>query len=145
MNSCCFSLDCWTLFLPEVFISTFSFSLELLSSDGLEAWVFNCIYSWFIFLVCSTFKKMAPKAVKEIRKFAQKAMGTSDVRVDVKLNKHIWSRGVRNVPTRVRVRIARKRNDDEDAKEELYSYVSVAEIPPEGLRNLGTKIVEEED
>lgn len=93
----------------------------------------------------STFKKMAPKAVKEIRKFAQKAMGTSDVRLDVKLNKHIWSRGVRNVPTRVRVRIARKRNDDEDAKEELYSYVSVAEIPPEGLRNLGTKIVEEED
>ncbi|KAG0615928.1 hypothetical protein M758_5G076800 [Ceratodon purpureus] len=92
-----------------------------------------------------TFKKMAPKAVKEIRKFAQKAMGTSDVRLDVKLNKHIWSRGVRNVPTRVRVRIARKRNDDEDAKEELYSYVSVAEIPAEGLRNLGTKIVEEED
>lgn len=92
-----------------------------------------------------TFKKMAPKAVKEIRKFAQKAMGTSDVRLDVKLNKHIWSRGVRNVPTRVRVRIARKRNDDEDAKEELYSYVSVAEIPPEGLRALGTKIVEDED
>merc|ERR1712007_76118 len=49
-----------------------------------------------------TFKKMAPKAVKEIKKFAQKTMGTSDVRVDVKLNKHIWSRGVRNVPTRVR-------------------------------------------
>jgi large subunit ribosomal protein L31e len=94
---------------------------------------------------CSTFKKMAPKAVKEIRKFAQKAMGTSDVRLDVKLNKHIWSRGVRNVPTRIRVRIARKRNDDEDAKEELYSYVSSAEVPAEGYRNLGTKVVEEED
>ncbi|XP_024386477.1 large ribosomal subunit protein eL31 [Physcomitrium patens] len=92
-----------------------------------------------------TFKKMAPKAVKEIRKFAQKTMGTSDVRLDVKLNKHIWSRGVRNVPTRVRVRIARKRNDDEDAKEELYSYVSVAEVPAEGFRNLGTKVVEEEE
>jgi large subunit ribosomal protein L31e len=92
-----------------------------------------------------TFKKKAPKAIKEIRRFAQKAMGTSDVRLDVKLNKHIWSRGVRNVPTRVRVRIARKRNDDEDAKEELYSYVTVAEVPPEGFANLGTKVVEEDD
>ncbi|GJN03924.1 hypothetical protein PR202_ga21423 [Eleusine coracana subsp. coracana] len=60
-----------------------------------------------------TFKKKAPNAIKEIRKFAQKAMGTNDVRVDVKLNKHIWSSGIRSVPRRVRVRIARRRNDEE--------------------------------
>ncbi|KAL9260370.1 Large ribosomal subunit protein eL31-like protein, partial [Drosera capensis] len=83
--------------------------------------------------------KKAPKAIKEIRKFTEKAMGTKDVRVDVKLNKHIWSRGIRSVPRRIRVRIARKRNDDEDAKEELYSLVTVAEIPAEGLGGLGTK------
>ena len=59
-------------------------------------------------------------------------MGTTDVRIDVKLNKHVWSSGIRSVPRRVRVRIARKRNDEEDAKEELYSLVTVAEIPPEG-------------
>lgn len=105
--------------------------------------IFSPIYVFF--LCFSSFKKMAPKAVKEIRKFAQKTMGTDDVRVDVKLNKHIWSRGVRNVPTRIRVRIARKRNDDEDAKDEFYSYVSAAEVPAEGFRNLGTKVVEEED
>ncbi|KAF6138236.1 hypothetical protein GIB67_011076 [Kingdonia uniflora] len=93
----------------------------------------------------STFKKMAPKAIKEIRKFALKAMGTKDVRVDVKLNKHIWSKGIRSVPRRVRVRIARKRNEDEDAKEELYSLVTVAEIPAEGLSGLGTKVIEEAD
>ena len=92
----------------------------------------------------STFKKKAPKAVKEIKKFAQKAMGTTDVRVDVKLNKHLWSRGVRNVPRRVRVRIARKRNVEEDAKEDLYSYVTIADVPSTGLRNLGTKVVEED-
>ncbi|KAH7689295.1 Ribosomal protein L31e protein [Dioscorea alata] len=92
-----------------------------------------------------TFKKMAPKAIKEIKKFAQKAMGTTDVRVDVKLNKHIWSRGIRGVPRRVRVRIARKRNDEEDAKEELFSLVTVAEVPSEGLKGLGTKVIEEED
>lgn len=94
---------------------------------------------------CSTFKKKAPNAIKEIRKFAQKAMGTTDVRVDVKLNKLIWSRGIRSVPRRVRVRIARRRNDEEDAKEELYSLVTVTEIPPEGLRGLGTKVVDADD
>ncbi|KAJ0031086.1 hypothetical protein Pint_13334 [Pistacia integerrima] len=92
-----------------------------------------------------TFKKKAPKAIKEIRKFAEKAMGTKDVRVDVKLNKHIWSRGIRSVPRRIRVRIARKRNDDEDAKEELFSLVTVAEIPAEGLKGLGTKVIEEDE
>ncbi|KAL2491539.1 60S ribosomal protein L31-1 [Abeliophyllum distichum] len=92
-----------------------------------------------------TFKKKAPKAIKEIRKFAQKAMGTTDVRVDVKLNKQIWSRGIRSVPRRVRVRIARKRNDDEDAKEELYSLVTVAEIPEGGLKGLGTQVIEDEE
>ncbi|XP_076916159.1 F-box/LRR-repeat protein At4g29420-like [Bidens hawaiensis] len=104
--------------------------------------IYNVIYCC---LINSTFKKKAPKAIKEIRKFAQKAMGTTDVRVDVKLNKHVWSRGIRSVPRRVRVRIARKRNDDEDAKEELYSLVTVAEIPAEGLKGLGTKIIDDED
>ncbi|KAG7538220.1 Ribosomal protein L31e [Arabidopsis suecica] len=42
----------------------------------------------------------APNAIKEIRKFAEKAMGTKDVRVDVKLNKQIWSRGIRGTPRR---------------------------------------------
>ncbi|KAI5383184.1 60S ribosomal protein L31, variant 2, partial [Lathyrus oleraceus] len=92
-----------------------------------------------------TFKKKAPKAIKEIRKFAQKAMGTNDVRVDVKLNKAIWSQGIRSVPRRIRVRIARKRNDDEDAKEELYSLVTVVEIPKEELKGLGTKVIDDED
>jgi large subunit ribosomal protein L31e len=72
-------------------------------------------------------------------------MGTSDVRLDVKLNKPIWSRGIRNVPTMVHVRIARKWNDDDDAKEELYSYITVAEVPPEGFVNLSTKVVDEDD
>lgn len=40
----------------------------------------------------TNFKKRAPLAVKQIRKFAQKAMGTKDVRLDVKLNKVVWSR-----------------------------------------------------
>jgi large subunit ribosomal protein L31e len=53
--------------------------------------------------------------VSQVKKFASKVMKTTDVRVDVKLNKHIWSKGIRNVPRRIRVQISRKRNDDEDA------------------------------
>jgi large subunit ribosomal protein L31e len=43
----------------------------------------------------------------------------SDVRIETALNKHIWAQGVRNVAKRVRVRLSRKRNDDEDAKEKV--------------------------
>lgn len=72
-------------------------------------------------------------------------MGTNDVRIDVKLNKLLWSSGIRSVPRRVRVRIDRRRNDEEDAKEELYSLVTLAEVPPEGLKGLGTKVIEGDD
>ena len=41
------------------------------------------------------FKKRAPRAIKEIRKFAMKQMGTPDVRVDTRLNKQVWSQGIR--------------------------------------------------
>ncbi len=44
---------------------------------------------------CSGFKKRAPRAVNEIKKFAQEKMGTKDVRIDQNLNKHVWSQGIR--------------------------------------------------
>ncbi|KAL0054086.1 hypothetical protein WJX82_003519 [Trebouxia sp. C0006] len=87
-----------------------------------------------------TFKKRAPKAIKEIKKFATKHMRTSDVRVDVKLNKAVWSRGIRNVPTKLRIQISRKRNDDEDAKEDMYSYVTVAD--DQQYKGKGTEVVD---
>ncbi len=45
-------------------------------------------------------KYRAPRAIKEIRKFAEKAMGTTDVRIDTRLNKAVWQQGVRHVPHR---------------------------------------------
>ena len=39
-----------------------------------------------------SFKKRAPRAIKEIKKFAAKHMSTKDVRVDVKLNKAVWAK-----------------------------------------------------
>ena len=80
----------------------------------------------------------------QIKTFAQKMMKTSDVRVDVKLNKAVWSKGIRNVPKRIRVQISRRRNDNEDADEEMYSYVTVCEDVQKGdFKGLGTKVITE--
>nr|ABI52770.1 ribosomal protein L31 [Argas monolakensis] len=89
------------------------------------------------------FKKKAPRAIKEIRKFAEKQMGTSDVRVDTRLNKFIWSKGVRNVPFRVRVRLARRRNEDEDSPNKLYTLVTF--VPVDTFKKLQTVNVESSD
>lgn len=73
-------------------------------------------------------KRRAPRAIKEIRKFAAKAMNTQDVRIDAGLNKFIWATGIKNPPTRVRVRLSRKRNEDEDADEKLYTLAQLVEV-----------------
>mmetsp|Transcript_32284 Transcript_32284/g.66793 ORF Transcript_32284/g.66793 Transcript_32284/m.66793 type:complete len:119 (+) Transcript_32284:48-404(+) len=92
-------------------------------------------------LLGQTFKRRAPRAISEVKKFATKAMGTTDVRIDQKLNKFLWSKGVKNVPYRVRVRIFRKRNDDEDAKEKLYSMCTLVEV--DTFKGVGSSIVQE--
>ncbi len=87
-------------------------------------------------------------------------MHTEDVRIDNKLNKFVWkqgvfeiagagcfdahvlrSAGVRNVPYRVRVRLSRKRNEDEEAKEKLYTLVTLVDV--DTFSGLGTKVVED--
>jgi large subunit ribosomal protein L31e len=55
-----------------------------------------------------SFKKRAPHAVKAVIEFAKKAMGTSDVRIDPKLNQALWAQGIKNVPHRVRVKLERE-------------------------------------
>merc|ERR1719230_1875398 len=89
-----------------------------------------------------SFKKRAPKAMRIIRKFASKVMRTQDVRMDVKLNKFIWSNGIRNVARRVRVRMTRKRNEDEDAKEKMFTLVQ--HVPVESFKGLQTENVRED-
>merc|ERR1712194_166228 len=69
-------------------------------------------------------------------------MGTTDVRLDPNLNKAIWSQGVRSVPYRIRVRLSRKINEDEDAKEEMYTHVT--HVPVVCFKKLQTVTVEDE-
>ncbi|XP_050005752.1 60S ribosomal protein L31-like [Alexandromys fortis] len=87
------------------------------------------------------FKKHAPRALKEIWKFAMKEMGTPDVQIDTRLNKAVWAKGIRNVPYRIRVRLSRKRNEDEDSPNKLYTLVTY--VPVTTFKNLQTVNVDE--
>lgn len=77
-------------------------------------------------------------------------MKTPDVRIDTKLNKQVWARGIRfvrclnsqhvtcillrtvyfsrNVPVRIRVRLSRKRNEDEDSTNKFYTLVTFVPV-----------------
>ncbi|KAI6112381.1 60S ribosomal protein L31 [Pisolithus croceorrhizus] len=89
-----------------------------------------------------SFKKRAPWAVKSIVEFARKAMGTSDVRLDPKLNQALWAQGIKSVPHRIRVKLERKRNDEENAKEKLYTYAT--HVPVTSFKGLQTTVVDAE-
>ena len=67
--------------------------------------------------------------------------GTIDVRLDPQLNKKVWEYGIKGTPHRLRVRISRKRNDEEGAKEKLYSYVQAVNV--KSAKGLQTAVVEE--
>jgi large subunit ribosomal protein L31e len=83
------------------------------------------------------FKKKAPRALREIRKFAVKNMLTTDVRVDVDVNQYVWNKGIRNIPRRVRVRLVRKKNENEEKGEKFYTEVRLVKV--KSFKNLKTE------
>ncbi|XP_039327043.1 large ribosomal subunit protein eL31-like [Saimiri boliviensis] len=87
------------------------------------------------------FQKCVPGALKEIRKFAMKEMGTPDVHIDTRFNKAVWAKGIRNVLYRIRVRLSRKRNEDEDSLNKLYTLFTY--VPVTTFKNLQTVNVDE--
>ncbi|XP_052612057.1 60S ribosomal protein L31-like [Peromyscus californicus insignis] len=74
------------------------------------------------------FKKCAPRVLKEIWKFARKEMGSPDVRIDIRLNKAVWAKGIRNVPYHICVHLSRKSNEDGDSPNELYTLVTYVPV-----------------
>ncbi|XP_060141145.1 large ribosomal subunit protein eL31-like [Globicephala melas] len=87
------------------------------------------------------FKKRAPQALKEIRKFAMKKMGTPYVCIDTRINKAVWAKGIRNVLYHIHVRLSRKRNEDEDSPNKLYTFVTYVSVTT--FKNLQTVNVDE--
>ena len=86
------------------------------------------------------FKKRGKHAIMEIRKFAMQQMHVKDVRVDAELNHYIWKNGIRDNPLKVRVRISKKKNQDEDAKEPFFCVVQNVDVESfTGLRTENAK------
>lgn len=65
------------------------------------------------------------------------------MRLDPLLNKELWKRGIKGTPHRLRVRISRKRNDEEGAKEKLFSYVQAVNVA--SAKGLQTQVIEAEE
>jgi large subunit ribosomal protein L31e len=64
-------------------------------------------------------------------------MRTRDVRIDVNLNRQVWSRGIRNVPRRIRLRLSRHREQDEKSRDKFYTVVSY--VPCDSFKGLLTE------
>jgi large subunit ribosomal protein L31e len=58
--------------------------------------------------------------------------------VDTNLNQHIWKDGIRNVPRKVRIRLYRKPNEEEDAKEKFFTLIKHVEV--DSFKGLSTEL-----
>ena len=67
-------------------------------------------------------------------------MSTDNILIESGLNKPMWFQEVRNVPFRVRVRLARMRNEDEDSTNKLYTLVTHVNVA--SFKGLQTENVE---
>eukprot|EP00069_Balaena_mysticetus_P007771 bmy_19401T0 len=70
-----------------------------------------------------------------------KEMGTPDVRIDTRLNKAVWAKGIRKVPYYLCVWLSRKHNEDEDSPNKLYTLVTY--VPVTTFKNLQAVNVDE--
>ncbi len=86
------------------------------------------------------FKKRGKRAIREIKKFAQQQMHVKDIRVDAELNHYIWKNGIRDTPNKVRIRISKKKSQDEDAREPYFCLVQNVDVEHfAGLRTENAK------
>nr|UXY87755.1 60S ribosomal protein L31 [Cryptomonas curvata] len=85
------------------------------------------------------FKDRAPRAIFEIKKFAKSLLNSNEIRIDSKLNNHIWKYGPRHVPLRIRIRISKqkcltKKNIDN-------SFIFVSFVNHNNFKKMQTKII----
>lgn len=83
------------------------------------------------------FKFKATKAVREIKRFAEKNMLTQDNRLSTTLNQLLWKDGIRGVPRRVRVRLERKKNLSEKKGDKFYTEINLIDV--RSFKNLVTE------
>lgn len=60
-------------------------------------------------------RKRTPRAVRELRSFLQRHTKVDTILIDRKLNEKLWSRGVQKPLPRVRVKVTKKVEDEEES------------------------------
>lgn len=75
---------------------------------------------WRLVKGCSQ-KRWADCAVRNLKRHIQKQFNTKeDVKIDIQLNKAIWSRGKKHLPTKVRVEITKRASLKDSSKTEFF-------------------------
>jgi len=78
------------------------------------------------------------RVVNIIKEFTQRHMQTDKVKIDQDLNRHIWSRGKKNPPRKIRLRMVKEDDDTvvvssyiEEKRTEAESEETISEEPVE--------------
>ena len=78
------------------------------------------------------------RVINIIKEFTQRHMQTDKVKIDQDLNRHIWSRGKKNPPRKIRLRMVKEDDDTvvvssyiEEKRTETESEETISEEPVE--------------
>lgn len=78
------------------------------------------------------------RVINIIKEFTQRHMQTDKVKIDQDLNRHIWSRGKKNPPRKIRLRMVKEDDDTvvvssyiEEKRTEVESEETISEEPVE--------------
>jgi large subunit ribosomal protein L31e len=78
------------------------------------------------------------RVINIIKEFTQRHMQTDKVKIDQDLNRHIWSRGKKNPPRKIRLRMVKEDDDTvvvssyiEEKRTEAESEETISEEPVE--------------
>ncbi|MDR3292194.1 MAG: 50S ribosomal protein L31e [Methanobrevibacter sp.] len=52
----------------------------------------------------------APRAIREVQNFLKKHMKTEEVKIDSSVNEKIWARGIKKIPSKIKIKAVKDDN-----------------------------------
>ena len=80
------------------------------------------------------------RVINIIKEFTQRHMQTDKVKIDQDLNRHIWSRGKKNPPRKIRLRMVKE--DDDTVV--VSSYIEEKRTETESKKTISEELVEKQ-
>ena len=81
------------------------------------------------------------RVINIIKEFTQRHMQTDKVKIDQDLNRHIWSRGKKNPPRKIRLRMVKE--DDDTVV--VSSYIEEKRTETESEETISEELVEKQE